>query len=77
MLTAGRRALGEGDLIRYLHGSPTSPLPAAERTAFEHHLPGTNPNLREFSEWYGLPFEATRGGAETLYPEYHKKLIKK
>jgi hypothetical protein len=39
-----------------------------------HHLPGTNPNLREFSEWYGLPFEATRGGAETLYPEYRSKL---
>jgi len=39
-----------------------------------HHLPGTNPNLREFSEWYGLPFDATRGGAETLYPEYRRKL---
>ena len=39
-----------------------------------HHLPGTNSNLREFSEWYGLPFEATRGGAETLYPEYRSKL---
>ena len=39
-----------------------------------HHLPGTNPNLREFSGWYGLPFDATRGGAETLYPEYRKKL---
>ena len=32
----------EGDLIRHLHGSPTSPLAAAERTAFEHHLPGSN-----------------------------------
>ena len=42
--------------------------------AVPHHLPGTNPNLREFSEWYGLPFEATRGGAETLYPEYRRKL---
>ena len=39
-----------------------------------HHLPGTNSNLREFSEWYGLPFDATRGGAETLYPEYRRKL---
>jgi hypothetical protein len=39
-----------------------------------HHLPGTNANLREFADWYGLPFEATRGGAETLYPEYRKKL---
>jgi len=39
-----------------------------------HHLPGTNTQLREFSEEYGIPFEATRGGAETMYPEYQKKL---
>ena len=39
-----------------------------------HHLPGTNPYLKEFSEWYGIPFEATRGGAETMYPEYRQKL---
>ena len=39
-----------------------------------HHLPGTNPNLKEFANWYGLPFEATRGGAETLYPEYRSKI---
>src|SRR5438552_10824217 len=32
----------EDDLIRHLHGGPTSPLPAVERTAFEHHLPGSN-----------------------------------
>lgn len=28
----------EGDLMRHLHGEAT-PLPAAQRTAFEHHLP--------------------------------------
>lgn len=39
-----------------------------------HHLPGTNPYLREFAQRHGLPFEATRGGAETLYPEYLEKL---
>jgi uncharacterized protein YcaQ len=32
----------EGDLIRHLHGLPSHPLPAAERTAFEHHLPHSN-----------------------------------
>lgn len=37
-------------------------------------LPGTNPYLREFANWYGLPFDATRGGAETMYPEYRSKL---
>jgi hypothetical protein len=39
-----------------------------------NHLPGTNPYLREFANWYGLPYEATRGGAETLYPEYRQKM---
>jgi hypothetical protein len=39
-----------------------------------NHLPGTNPFLHEVADWYGLPFEATRGGAETLYPEYRKKM---
>ena len=31
----------EGDLMRHLHGDST-PLPAAERTAFEHHHPDTH-----------------------------------
>ena len=39
-----------------------------------HYLPGTNPYLKEFAEWYGLPYDATRGGAETMYPEYRRKL---
>ena len=39
-----------------------------------HHLPGANDQLREFSERYSIPFEATRGGAETMYPDYRKKL---
>jgi hypothetical protein len=48
-------------------------VPAPEGTV-PHRLPGTNPYLKEFSEWYGLPLEATRGGAETLYPEYRSTL---
>ncbi len=39
-----------------------------------HHLPGTNPFLHEVADWYGLPYEGTRGGAETLYPEYRQKM---
>ena len=38
------------------------------------HLPGTNMFLAEFGERYGVPYEATRGGAETMYPDYRKKL---
>ncbi len=35
-----------------------------------HHLPGTNPYLTEFATKHGIPVEATRGGAETMYPDY-------
>jgi len=41
-----------------------------------HHLPGKNPFLTEVAEWYGLPAEATRGGAKTMYPEYRKVMPK-
>ena len=37
-------------------------------------MPGTNTVVQEFSKEYGVPFEASRGGAETMYPEYRKKL---
>jgi hypothetical protein len=39
-----------------------------------HYLPGQNPYVREFAERYGLPFEATLGGAETALPEYQARL---
>lgn len=37
----------------------------------------TNPFLSEFHAKYGLPAEAARGGAETMYPEYQLKIRKK
>ncbi len=37
-----------------------------------HILPGQNEYLSEFSERYNIPFEATRGGVESTYPEYMK-----
>ena len=39
-----------------------------------HYLPGTNDQLFEFADKYGIPHEAVLGGQETLYPEYKKKL---
>ena len=39
-----------------------------------HHLPGTNEFLEEFPAKFGLPVEASQGGAETMYPEYALKL---
>ncbi len=41
---------------------------------FPHFLPGQNPYLNDTAEKLGLPREAIRGGAETLYPEYREKL---
>jgi hypothetical protein len=42
--------------------------------AIPHHLPGANPFLTEYAKAHGIPQEAARGGAETMYPEYRKKL---
>lgn len=39
-----------------------------------HHLPGTNPDLVEFASRHRIPVEATRGGPETMYPEYIEKM---
>jgi hypothetical protein len=39
-----------------------------------HILPGTNPSLEDFPAAHNLPIEPTRGGAETMYPEYRNKL---
>jgi hypothetical protein len=39
-----------------------------------HYLWGENPWLNDASNHTGVPFEANRGGAETMYPEYQSKL---
>ncbi len=39
-----------------------------------HHLPGMNDQLKAFAERLGLPFEVTRGGKDTTYPEYELRL---
>jgi hypothetical protein len=44
------------------------------KTAVPHFLPGTNPNLEEFAENHALPIEATKGGPETMYPDYRSKM---
>lgn len=41
---------------------------------FPHHLPGKNPYLREYAQDMGIPYEAARGGAETMYPDFRLKL---
>jgi hypothetical protein len=42
--------------------------------AVPHYMPGENPFLGEFRAHFKLPEEATRGGAETMYPEFRLKL---
>jgi len=63
-----------------LHGAvPPYPCDIVEEVSREpgdvpHFLPGTNPYINEFAERYGVPVEAARGGAETMYPEYRARL---
>jgi hypothetical protein len=60
--------------------SPFSCIPAIEierpRGAVPHHLPGTNPFLTEFATRHGLPLEAARGGAATMYPDYRPEFVR-
>jgi hypothetical protein len=39
-----------------------------------HFLPGTNPYMTEFAIRHRIPVEATRGGAETMYPDFRIKM---
>ena len=58
--------------------SPFSCIPSVEierpRGTVPHYLPGTNPYLSEFGDNHGIPLEAARGGAETMYPDYLPRL---
>jgi hypothetical protein len=42
--------------------------------AVPHYLPGKNPFVNDFATQSGIPLEAAMGGAETMYPEYQRKL---
>jgi hypothetical protein len=46
------------------------------RGLVQHFLPGENPFINEFSKRFGIPVEVTLGGAETMYPDIRKKLVK-
>lgn len=39
-----------------------------------HYLPGKNPFINEVTAAMGIPVEAVLGGAETVYPEFRKKI---
>ena len=43
-------------------------------TQIPHILPGMNKSLTEMPIRYGIPYDAVRGHAEALYPDYVEKL---
>jgi hypothetical protein len=45
-----------------------------ERGEVPHYFPGENDALRIYSEQFEIPYEATRGDAQTMYPEYREAL---
>jgi hypothetical protein len=49
-------------------------VPGRDPAYVPHYLPGQNPYLTEFAAQHGLPVEPTQGGAQTMYPEYQKKV---
>jgi len=46
---------------------------AGEKYRVPHYLPGENPYLTESAVKYKVPQEGSRGGADTLYPEWRAK----
>jgi hypothetical protein len=67
--------LDPGQVTNQVYCEYANEVPAPPGTV-PHFLPGKNEFLTEVADWYGLPREATRGGAETLYPEYRPKMSK-
>jgi len=49
-------------------------LPNSDLTKVPSFMPGQNPFEHEFADKFHIPVEAALGGAETMYPEYMKKL---
>jgi cyclase len=59
---------GPAQIVDELGGRPKGSVP--------HYLPGETDHIQDFLTKSGVPAEAARGGAETLYPEYKLKLEK-
>jgi hypothetical protein len=49
-------------------------IPGRSPHAVPSYMPGENPFVPEFAERHQVPVAAAMGGAETMYPEYRKKL---
>ncbi len=66
----------ELDVHQHVPPYPCDVVTEVERPkgVIPHVLPGKNTGIQEFPAMYKLPEEAVRGGAETMYPEYRKKM---
>ena len=55
---------------------PCGVVQEVDRPAGEvpHFLPGANPYMTEFATRHNIPVDATRGGAETMYPDFMQKM---
>lgn len=60
------RPIGPPCVPAYEGQSPDSPV--------LHYLPGANPFIGELTQLYHIPPEATLGGAQTMYPEFRKRM---
>ncbi|HEY2384514.1 MAG TPA: MBL fold metallo-hydrolase [Terriglobia bacterium] len=45
-----------------------------DKNKVPHFLPGKNPFIKDFSDKFGLPFDAVFSGAMSTYPEYMAKI---
>jgi cyclase len=52
----------------------TDELGGRAKGTVPHYLPGQTAHIQEFLSQSGVPAEAARGGAATIYPEYQLKL---
>jgi hypothetical protein len=57
---------------------PCEPVDEVDRpeSVVPSYMPGKKPFLKEFAARYGVPYQATKGGPETMYPEYMQKVKK-
>jgi hypothetical protein len=62
------------DYQRWLSCQADEEITGRDPAYVPHHLPKQNPYLEDWARREGLPLEPLRGGAETLLPEYQKKV---
>ena len=64
-----------GDVPYWAQCHAVTEIPRLEGSGVvPHYLPGENPNRTFIADTYRIPQEAAMGYAETLYPEFRKKL---